>query len=252
LALLGLRKVVDFQDVAYGRCYLDLLDEFVSMDQVERDYALSIAAAKYIANAMAYDDVFRVADLKTLASRISRIETEMAAQDKTLQLTEFLHPRAEEIVGMLPAKMGARIEANERWMSRLDRWFSRGRRIRSLRIGGFLSLYLLGGLRFYRLRTLRHKYERDHLNHWLETCRNAVVSDYDYACELLRCRRLIKGYSDTHQRGQSKFDKVMMGAKLVKGRNDAAKWVVRLRDAALQDEKGTALDGAIETIRSFT
>ena len=35
------------------------------------------------------------------------------------------------------------------------------------------------------------------------------------------------------------------------GRSDAPDWVRRLREAALKDEDGTALDGAIKTIESF-
>ena len=38
---------------------------------------------------------------------------------------------------------------------------------------------------------------------------------------------------------------------LVKDREDAARWAARLREAALKDEEGKALDGAIATIRSF-
>ena len=68
---------------------------------------------------------------------------------------------------------------------------------------------------------------------------------------MLRCRRLIKGYSDTHARGLTKFDSVMNGAQMVKGRKDAPDWVARLREAALQDPEGKALSGALETIRSF-
>jgi len=44
---------------------------------------------------------------------------------------------------------------------------------------------------------------------------------------------------------------VMNGAQMVKGRKDAADWVARLREAALQDPEGKALSGALETIRSF-
>ena len=43
-----------------------------------------------------------------------------------------------------------------------------------------------------------------------------------------------------------------MGAALVEGRQEAAKWVARLREAALQDEQGEALDGAIQTLKSFS
>jgi indolepyruvate ferredoxin oxidoreductase beta subunit len=38
----------------------------------------------------------------------------------------------------------------------------------------------------------------------------------------------------------------------VEGRSDAANWVARLREAALQDEQGEALDGAIKTLKSFS
>jgi indolepyruvate ferredoxin oxidoreductase beta subunit len=78
-----------------------------------------------------------------------------------------------------------------------------------------------------------------------------LPGDYALACEVLRCRRLIKGYSDTHARGLSKFDRVMAGIVLVEGRPDAADWARRLREAALKDEEGRALDGALQTIRSF-
>jgi indolepyruvate ferredoxin oxidoreductase beta subunit len=137
-------------------------------------------------------------------------------------------------------------------MAQLDRWFSGSRRIRTHRLRSFLMLYFLGGLRGYRRRTLRHRHEQSHLIHWLAICRQAAVKDYDLAVELLRSRRLVKGYSDTHARSLSKFDKVLLGAALVEGRQDAAKWVARLRAAALQDEQGEALDGAIQTLKLFS
>ena len=252
MAHLGLRKVVQFQDVTYGVEYLDHLDVLVALDHDNMEHTLSVEAAKYIANAMAYDDIIRVADLKTRRARFERISVEMDAANSPVELTEFFHPRAEEIAGMLPANFGAKFEKRPQWMAQLDRWFSGSRRIRTHRLGSFLMLYFLGGLRGYRRRTLRHRHEQAHLTHWLAICRQAAVKDYDLAVELLRSRRLVKGYSDTHARSLSKFDKVLLGAALVEGRQDAAKWVARLREAALQDEQGEALDGAIQTLKSFT
>lgn len=247
----GLRKVVKFQDVAYGGEYLDRLEEVAALDEAAQGFELTAEAAKYIANAMAYDDVIRVADLKTRGARFARIQEQMGAGDRPVALTEFMHPRAEEIAGMLPAGMGAKVEANPKTMERLDRWFNKGRRVRTHQLGNFLMLYVLGGLRGYRRRTLRHKYEQEHLARWLDNVKATVAQDYALAVELLRCRRLVKGYSDTHARSLSKFDRVMEGAELLRGRKDAADWVARLREAALQDEKGAALDGAILTVRSF-
>ena len=50
---------------------------------------------------------------------------------------------------------------------------------------------------------------------------------------------------------QSKFDKVMTTASRLEGRDDAADWVRRLREAALKDEDGIALAGAVKTIDGF-
>lgn len=251
MALPGLRKTVDFQDLSYGATYLERLEAVVARDRSPHD--LSREAAKYIANAMAYDDVIRVADLKTRAGRAERIAAEMgAASGNVVHLTEFLHPRAEEIVGLLPARLGARLEASTSWMARIDRWFNKGRRLRSDSLIAYLMLYILGGSKNRRLGNLRHQQEVAHLDHWLSTALGYLPQNYDLAVEVIRCRRLVKGYSDTHARGLSKFDRVLDGIALVAAHPDAAGWAKRLREAALQDEEGKALDGALMTVRSFT
>lgn len=250
MARLGLQKVVEFQDLAYGAEYLAHLETVLRHDRP--DHALSIAAAKHIANAMAYDDVIRVADLKTRAVRFARIRGEMGAGEANLMaVTEFFHPRAEEIAGLLPARLGAKVQGDPKWMARLDRWFNKGRHLRSDSLPAFAALYLIGGLRGWRRRTLRHAQEVAHLDRWLAAALAEAPRDYALAVEMVQCRRLVKGYSDTHARGLSKFDRVMAGIALVRLRPDAADWARRLREAALKDEAGKALDGALETIRSF-
>ena len=86
---------------------------------------------------------------------------------------------------------------------------------------------------------------------WLAKVAAAAPKDYALAVELTECRRLIKGYGDTHARGNSKFDKVMAAADRLAGRADAADWVRRLRQASLADAEGTALDDALKTIATF-
>ena len=200
---------------------------------------------------MCYDDVIRVADLKTRGPRFERIAVEMRVKaGNLLHLTEFMHPRAEEIAGMLPAGLGQKVQVSPVWMARLQRWFSKGRRLRTDGLLAYSALYVLGGMKFWRPRTLRHAQEVAHLEAWLATALG-YLPRYDLAVEVIKCRRLVKGYSDTHARGLSKFDRVLEAATLVANRDDAADWVRRLREAALKDEEGKALDGAIATIRSF-
>ncbi len=250
MAEAGLAKVVQFQDLAYGTEYLDRLDDIAAVDQ--GDGTLTREAAKYLANAMAYDDIIRVADAKTRTGRRERIASEMqAGEAQVMHVTEFLHPRAEEIVSMFPAKMGARWAADAQRMARLDRWFNRGRRMRTDRLFSFLALYVVGGMKGWRRRTYRHAQELAHIESWTGRAKTEAERDYDLAVEIVRCQRLVKGYSDTHARSQSKFSRVLDGIDLVTGRDDAADWARRLRESALADEDGKTLDGVLATIRSF-
>jgi indolepyruvate ferredoxin oxidoreductase beta subunit len=99
-----------------------------------------------------------------------------------------------------------------------------------------------------RRSSLRHKRETEHLEAWLAQAADILPKNYDLAVEVLRCRRLVKGYSDTHARGLSKFDRVMAKALKLAPREDGAQWMARLISAALMDEPGEALDGVAKTI----
>lgn len=253
LAHPGLAKVVDFLDPAYGATYLDRLESIVAADGDVQGWVFSREAAKYLANAMVYDDIIRVADLKTRSARAARVHAEVRlGEGQTLQTTEYFHPRMEEICGMLPARLGAAIEARPGLMRTLNRVVDRGRRIRTDGIVGFGTLWVIAGLRRWRRGLLRHRIEMVHLDEWLTLAERERIAGYALGVEVLKCRRLIKGYSDTHVRGLSKFDRVLSCLPLLRGRADAADWIRRLREAALADADGKALDGAIETIRSFT
>jgi indolepyruvate ferredoxin oxidoreductase beta subunit len=248
----GLRKVVDYQDEAYGREYLDRLERAVERDSASHGFALSIAAAKHLANALCYDDMIRVADLKTRSTRGQRVRREVGVKDDAiLQTTEYFHPRVEEFCGTLPARLGRYIEDRPKLAAFIDRRINRGRRIRTDSFSGFAMLWVVGGMRRWRRRLLRHRVEQAHLDRWYDLALGTVAVDYALAVEILNCRRLIKGYSDTHVRSHSKFDRVLSALPMLKGRPDAADWLRRLREAALKDEKGDMLDGALKTVATL-
>lgn len=249
MLLAGLQKVVDYQDIAYGAEYLDRVADIARLDAPSGPLDLTIAAAKYVANAMAYDDVIRVADLKTRKARFERVRAEArATDDQVLTITEYMHPRGEEVCGMLPARLGAAIEARPATLAWLDRRVNKGRRVRTDTVSWFVMLYLLGGMRRFRRGLLRHRHERAHMEAWLTAVRTTVPQNYALAVEILKCRRLIKGYSDTHARGVSKYDRVLSAVPMLAGRDDGADWLRRLRETALKDEGGSGLDGALRMI----
>jgi len=248
----GVKHLTDFQDPAYAGEYLDRVAKIYDLDRVHgagKNWVLTAAAAKYIAVAMAYDDVIRVADLKTRAARYDRVLRENAVgSDQIVYTTEYMHPRLEEAAGTLPAPLGRFLEAHPQLFGFM---FRSGRRVRSGTVGWFLLLYVLSALKPIRRTTLRHQRETAHLEKWLILAVSHVAENYDLAVEIISARRLVKGYSDTHARGESKFELLMGAVPLLAARPDGADWMRRLRDAALMDENGIALDGALKTIATL-
>lgn len=249
----GMKRLVDYQDVAYAGEYLDRLVSLHARDVAAggeaQGYAFTEMAAKYLAVGMAYDDVIRVADLKTRGSRFRRVQDEVGVSDnQILYTTEYMHPRMEEITGFLPARLGRAIETRQGLYKALDRVVNRGRRVRTGTIFWFGTLYILGRMRRMRRLGLRHEREMAHIETWLTTALDRLPDDYALATEILRTRRLVKGYSDTHSRGLSKFDRVLAQVPRLSGVTGAAGWLALMNKAALMDEEGTALDGAVKSL----
>ena len=243
----GLRRVIDFQDPAYGAKYLDRMRALRNLDEQyggeARNWALTNAAARYMAVAMAYDDVIRVADLKTRAARYDRVRGEVGAKaDQLVYTTEYMHPRVEELCGTMPAPLGRWVENSKLASGFLARFCRKGRFLQSGTLSGFLMLYSLAGMRRFRRSTLRHRIEVASIEAWIRLIEETVPVDYDLAVEIVNCRRLVKGYSDTHERGESKYRRLITAAAGLRGRADAAQRLRDLREAALADDKGSKLD----------
>jgi len=256
LLFAGVKKLTDFQDPAYAGEYLDRVAALYALDRKAdgeaKDFAFTVQAAKYVAVAMAYDDVIRVADLKVRGSRFERVRKEVGVKDgQILYMTEYMHPRMEEICGTLPKGLGLWIENRPALFNRLDRFVNKGRRVKTGTLFWFLGLYAVSGLRRTRRGTLRHLRETEHRETWLSTATGLLAANYPLAVEVLNNRRLVKGYSDTHARGLSKFDRVMSALPMLRDREDGEAWMRRLRQAALLDEGGIALDGALKTVATL-
>lgn len=252
----GVKKLTDFQDPAYGHEYLDRVASLHAADKAsggaDKDYAFTVQAAKYVAISMAYDDVVRVADIKVRGSRFDRVRKEVGARgDQIVYMTEYMHPRMEEVCGTLPKGLGEWIENRPKLFARLDRMINKGRRVQTGTLFWFTGLYVVSALRRFRRGSLRHAREMAHREAWLTQAVSILPKNYDLAVEVLGCRRLVKGYSDTHSRGLSKFDRVLSALPMLIEREDGAAWLKRLRQAALLDEAGIALDGALKTVATL-
>ncbi|MBM2767575.1 indolepyruvate oxidoreductase subunit beta family protein [Burkholderia anthina] len=245
LAIEGVRRLIDYQDVAYAGLYLDRLDTLRATSGGS-DTKLLGEAARHLALWMSYEDTIRVADLKTRASRFERVRGEVRAKtDQILQINEFMHPRVEEIAETLPAALGRwllRPHAMHRFVGRFAR---EGRVVSTSSLGGFLMLYLLARWRRWRRVTLRFALENQRIETWLARVRALAATDPALALETAQCQRLVKGYGDTHARGLRNYETLMA----VVDRHSASMkpaTLRELRDAALADEHGNALRACIE------
>jgi indolepyruvate ferredoxin oxidoreductase beta subunit len=251
----GIKRLLDYQDEAYATEYLEHLARMAKLDRQygdsTKDWAFTTEAARYVAVAMSYDDVIRVADLKTRGTRFERVRNEVKAKPgEILYTTEYFHPRLEEVCGTLPTALGRWLETSPRVSRWLKPRMEKGRRARTGTLGWFLALWTVAGLKRFRRSLLRHSVEMQHMATWLAEAEFLVSKDYRLGVEVLRCRRLVKGYSDTHSRGTSKFDLLLAAAPRLLGQADAASHLSRLREAALADEAGTQLEVLIKNLPS--
>ena len=256
MAFLGLKKVVDFQDAAYGEEYLSRLADLHARDAAaggtDHGFAFTVEAAKHLANAMVYDDLIRVARSKTRTARRDRIRTELGVRpEQIVRTTEYMHPRMEEFVSAMPAPLARWFLRHRRFYDWANRRIDKGRRVSTYSLRWFLALALLGAMRPTRRWSLRHQTETRHREDWLSAASAALQTNYALAVAILKFRRLIKGYSDTHVRSLSKFDKVMKTTQTIADRDDAAMWAGLLLSAAVKDASHDSLDGAIRTIETI-
>jgi indolepyruvate ferredoxin oxidoreductase, beta subunit len=245
----GVRRLMDYQDGAYAELYLQRLTDVLRWDGeaggINRGFALTAAAARYLALWMSYEDTIRVADLKTRRSRFERFRTEVrAAPEQIVYVTEYMHPRFQELCETLPAPIGRRLKSSSGAARLLAPLFRRGRHMNTAKLGGFIALYMVAALRRWRRGTLRYGVEQARIDAWLARIRESTV-DYELAVEIAECQRLVKGYGDTHERGLRNYGAIMQFIDGEKGRPDLAVRVRRLRSAALADEDGRELASAL-------
>ena len=247
----GLRRVADYQDLRYASGYLDRVAAIHHLDTGGQDgqYRLTSEAARYLALWMSYEDAIRVADLKTRSARFERFRKEVDADEgQIVHVVEYLHPRVEEICDILPAPLGGFIMRRKGLCRMLDKIAGRGRHVATSKLGGFLLLYAIAGLRPWRRSSLRYRREMANIESWLGRIRAAAPKDYVLAVEIAKCQRLLKGYGDTHAHGMENFVMIMNAIDRIESGDHAADRVRMLAEAALADEDGRALRDAISAI----
>lgn len=250
----GASRCVDFQDTAYASLYLDRLEPVAKLDRdgggAASGYKLTNELARFMALWMCYEDVIRVADLKSRRSRFERVRKEvMAKPDEPVHVVEFLKPGVEEVAAILPPAMGRALES---WARRKGSHFHKGMYVKTTSVTGFLMLRALAWLRPWRRGTLRFAVEQQTIERWLDAVKAAAQRDLALALEIALCGRLIKGYGDTYRRGRENFlrimDTIVAGDVAFERDADRAAAIRAAREAALADPDGRKLEQSLSTV----
>jgi indolepyruvate ferredoxin oxidoreductase beta subunit len=246
----GVARTAAYQDSAYADRYLDRLAPVLAAERegggAPTGYRVTTETGRHLALWMCYEDLIRVADLKSRRSRFERVRAEvMARDDEPVRIVEFLKPGVEEVAAVLPRRVAARLRAHA---ARTGRAYHRGIYLSTTSVHGFLMLRALAALRPFRPAGSRWHDEQAMIDRWLAAIVAAAKQHAALALEIALCARLLKGYGDTHQRGRANF--LRLFDTLVEGRPELdaharAAEIRTAREAALADPEGRTLAGAL-------
>lgn len=239
----GIVRTAVYQSADYADQYLVRASKLAAADSARDDGArLTTEGARYLALWMCYQDIVHVALQKTRRERMAKVRAEAhAAPEDLMNVREYLHPQLEEIADSMPKGIGRWLSTNRfvgRGISAVTR---RGIVVNTTSIIGFTMLRIVSALRPLRPRSLRYWREQAAIDAWIELALETAPSDYDLACEIIECQRVLKGYGETQSHGRDSFQVLMAAARELRGSGDAGAKLARLRAAALADESGEAL-----------
>ena len=186
-----LARLVDYQDAAYAGLFLQRMQAVGGSD-------LTREAAARLAAWMSFEDVIRVAQLKTRPGRLARIRGELGiGETAPLKLQDFFMPGHGEATGFLPPWLARLVPgggANLAGQGLALRWPT-GTAF------GFAALKFLATLRFLRPGGTQYAEEQAAIEQWLDAVTKAAAKDAGLALQTARLAIWARGYGDTRSAG---------------------------------------------------
>ena len=115
LLVLGHARMLEYQGAGYAKLYTDRLKRVLAAErQIDpagaNGFATTREMVRWLALWMAFDDIVRVADLKSRASRWARVTDEVkATPDDLLQVYDHFKPGAPEFAALLPLGLATKV-----------------------------------------------------------------------------------------------------------------------------------------------
>ncbi|WP_395687806.1 indolepyruvate oxidoreductase subunit beta family protein [Caenimonas koreensis] len=252
MASLGHARVAEYQDQRYADLYLQRLQAVLDAERIAdasatQNFSTTREMARWLALWMAFDDIVRVADLKSRASRWSRVKGEVkAGDDDLLRVYDHFKPGIPEFAALAPPALAALlIRWDRQRVAKGKSPWALPLKIGTHSVAGMLALRTLASLKWLRVRGNRFATEQAMIDKWLAAVTAGTARDWRLGHEIALCGRLIKGYGATNERGKENLLHVIDHLAQLPSAADAATAIAAAREAALADDAGAALDAAL-------
>ncbi len=250
---LGHARMLDYQGPAYAQLYVQRLEQVLAAERAAdpsgiQDFATTREMARWLALWMAFDDIVRVADLKSRSTRWQRVRGEVkVGDDDLLHVYDHFKPGAPEFAALLPPSLSQKVLRwdRNRVLKGKTPW-ALPLKIGTHSVFGMLALRGLAGMKWLRVRGARYANEQAMIEKWLGGVVSGTRAHWQLGHEIALCGRLIKGYGATNERGKDNLLHVLdhlATAAHAPAENAAA--IAAARAAALADDAGKALDATL-------
>ncbi len=249
---LGHARMLEYQGASYADLYLQRLQSVLDAERTAdpssaNNFSTTREMARWLALWMAFDDIVRVADLKSRATRWSRVTQEVkAGDDDLLHVYDHFKPGVPEFAALLPPSLASRLTAwdRRRVLKGKTPW-ALPLKIGTHSVMGMLALRTLANMKWLRVRGSRFANEQAMISKWLTAVVDGTRRDWQLGHEIALCGRLIKGYGATNERGKENLLHVIDHLAQGSDTRAAAQAIAASREAALADDAGKALDAAL-------
>jgi indolepyruvate ferredoxin oxidoreductase beta subunit len=251
----GYARMREFQDEAYARSYVERLARVLAVEreadpEARNGFAATRETARFLGAWMAFDDIVRVADLKSRASRFDRVRDEVrAAPEDVVRIYDHFKPGIAELSSLLPARLADRLQRwDRRRIAKGKEAFAVPLKLPAHSVLGLLALRSLASLKGLRRLGYRYAAEQEAMERWLAAVEAGLRCDWALGHEIALCGRLVKGYGATNERGKEHLLHVIahFASSGDFADDDARRRAIRaLRESALADDTGRSLDRAL-------
>lgn len=197
----GINRLIDYQNSDYANFYLERLKKIHNATN-SSDGKLVSEVARHLARWMSFEDVIRVAQLKTRPGRLARIRKDLNINDQIpLKVTDYFKPGREEFMGMLPKSIS--------WLIPNVGKLKKGKGI-SLHLPtgsafGYGMLKILSSFRPFRAKSTQYKEEQKIIELWLAAITASANVNEDLACQTAALAILARGYGPVRKSGLDKL-----------------------------------------------